>query len=613
MMFKRNKLILNSILFIAIFLGLIFTENVYAVDSFPASINGNISKRSDGMYEYLTSANTSSGKVSGVNLFGKIYSSSIGGGKAFCTSFKDKAPGYYPVFKEQKCTLLSKWPEAVSAGVGAIIYNARNADGSMSWDNYYLAEIAINKFLYNIEKGAYGTEKNNVPVSTSISSNAQYKKLYNAGVTAYNNYKASNGGVSVTLSNSTVEANIVSGTEVFDAASNTTTADVKIKVSVDATCLNKSGDKTSCNFSERKVTIDGASYDFSSSNGEVKVVDKVVKLSKEITVKKTLKNSNEEGSSTPTVGKVDASFKVKNKIPFQLAANYNCGKNSAGETLQSLSPNLLRFVNKTYEKTSSGQDTFQLERANLIIKKLDANGNLLAGAKIQVYSSNCDVVLDDSEVTDSSASDEDNIKSNTCDINHIKFADGSDTIVTDGTPIVINNLVVGQDYTVVEEAAPAGFVNEGITQNITITAGENEVVFKNYQSSIKISKQDITSHKELPGAELEILNSNGTSTNFKWTSSDKQQEISGLPDGDYILVERTAPRGYSVSESVNFTIENGKLKDDEDNTVVMYDSVVVEVEDTFTTQNVISMIVGLALVLSGTGIFVYAYKKKKTA
>ena len=62
-----------------------------------------------------------------------------------------------------------------------------------------------------------------------------------------------------------------------------------------------------------------------------------------------------------------------------------------------------------------------------------------------------------------------------------------------------------------------------------------------------------------------------------------------------------------------FTIEDGKLKDDDDNTLVMKDATIVEVPDTFNIQNIIAMISGVVLVGLGTGVLFYETKKKKKA
>ena len=159
---------------------------------------------------------------------------------------------------------------------------------------------------------------------------------------------------------------------------------------------------------------------------------------------------------------------------------------------------------------------------------------------------------------------------------------------------------------------PAGYVGGIISVEITISEdnSKNIITLTNTHSSIYVSKQSITSSKELPGAKLIITDAQGNEV-ANWTSTDKSQEIQGLSDGDYTLTELTAPQGYTLAESINFTIQDGKLKNDEDNTLVMKDATNVEVPDTFDIQNIIAMIAGLVLVGLGTGVLFYETKKKK--
>ena len=94
-------------------------------------------------------------------------------------------------------------------------------------------------------------------------------------------------------------------------------------------------------------------------------------------------------------------------------------------------------------------------------------------------------------------------------------------------------------------------------------------------------------------------------------STKEQKEIVGLPDGTYKLIEITAPKGYQQAESVEFTIENGRLKNDEDNVLIMYDDVLkVDVPDTLSARNILLIIGGLSIVALGIGIFLYGVKKK---
>lgn len=128
------------------------------------------------------------------------------------------------------------------------------------------------------------------------------------------------------------------------------------------------------------------------------------------------------------------------------------------------------------------------------------------------------------------------------------------------------------DYTLIETIAPKGYVlskeaikftlNEnGVTTNV-IMYNEREI------TKLKISKQDITTKEELPGATLEIKDINGK-TVAKWVSTDKPHYIEGLKEGEYTLTETIAPEGYVLSkETVKFVLEaDGSVK-----TVVMYNA-----------------------------------------
>lgn len=67
---------------------------------------------------------------------------------------------------------------------------------------------------------------------------------------------------------------------------------------------------------------------------------------------------------------------------------------------------------------------------------------------------------------------------------------------------------------------------------------------------VQISKVDIATGKELPGAELIIKDKDGN-TVAQWVSEDKPHYIEKLPAGDYKLTEITAPNGYQIAESIS--------------------------------------------------------------
>ena len=93
------------------------------------------------------------------------------------------------------------------------------------------------------------------------------------------------------------------------------------------------------------------------------------------------------------------------------------------------------------------------------------------------------------------------------------------------------------------------------------------VIMRDDITKVQISKVDIATGKELPGAELTITDKDGKQID-RWVSSDKPHYIEKLPAGEYTLTEVTAPDGYDIAESIRFTV----LPTGEVQTVVMKDA-----------------------------------------
>ncbi|MBQ5334990.1 MAG: Cna B-type domain-containing protein, partial [Oscillospiraceae bacterium] len=122
----------------------------------------------------------------------------------------------------------------------------------------------------------------------------------------------------------------------------------------------------------------------------------------------------------------------------------------------------------------------------------------------------------------------------------------------------------------------------------TVVKDDHKIVVKDDISTISISKSDMGG-EVLEGAEMTLrldeaseegakLNDKDSEGNYKisvenakddkvertgntitWTSSDKDVDMKGLPDGKYTLIENTAPDGYTVVTEFTFTIENGEI------------------------------------------------------
>ena len=93
------------------------------------------------------------------------------------------------------------------------------------------------------------------------------------------------------------------------------------------------------------------------------------------------------------------------------------------------------------------------------------------------------------------------------------------------------------------------------------------VIMRDDTIKVEISKKDLTTMEELPGAELTITDKDGKEID-RWVSTDKPHYIEKLPAGEYTLTEITAPDGYDIAESIRFTV----LPTGEVQTVVMKDA-----------------------------------------
>lgn len=93
------------------------------------------------------------------------------------------------------------------------------------------------------------------------------------------------------------------------------------------------------------------------------------------------------------------------------------------------------------------------------------------------------------------------------------------------------------------------------------------VIMQDDITKVQISKKDLTTNEELPGAELVIKDKDGTVID-RWISTNEPHYVEKMPAGDYTLTEITAPHGYKVAESISFTV----LPTGEIQTVVMKDT-----------------------------------------
>ena len=131
------------------------------------------------------------------------------------------------------------------------------------------------------------------------------------------------------------------------------------------------------------------------------------------------------------------------------------------------------------------------------------------------------------------------------------------------------------------------------------------VIPKHTPFKVSVSKQDITDHKELEGAHLQVTDEKGKIVD-EWVSGKEPHMIQNLFCGHtYTLTETIAPKNYKVAQSINFKVEeSGKIQK-----VVMYDELMpVKVKTGDNTNTAI--LFGLSgLSLLGLGLFKFRKRK----
>ena len=198
------------------------------------------------------------------------------------------------------------------------------------------------------------------------------------------------------------------------------------------------------------------------------------------------------------------------------------------------------------------------------ISKRDIYGNELKGAKMQIIDSEGNIV---------------------------------DEWTSDGTNHVVSKLGAGE-YVLKEIAAPDGYViatdikfSVDIYGNVTVENVDSTVVSDNGyplitmvddMTKVRISKRDITTGEELPGATLQIIDEDGNVVE-EWVSTDEAHFIEGklIAGKEYTLRETIAPDGYEIANEIRFTVnEDGSVAE-----VVMYDELTPKTTTPYTGDN----------------------------
>ena len=306
---------------------------------------------------------------------------------------------------------------------------------------------------------------------------------------------------------------------------------------------------------------------------------------------------------------------------------------------EDLAPTGLNLANDIEFEVSYEKENQQVEMIDTIneVSKVDEKGNLLKGAEMTVTSNKTKNIIDkwisgqhifditkdmkadlqkdgksegmyvddnDSTVTYSLTANKDRK-----DYTLMLAKDGEVTYTNvdingDETSHMIQGLEAGEEYVLKETKTPNGYATFK-TQTFTAEEGKDtSLSMTDEDTKIEISKQDITTKKELEGAKLKVTDKDGKVID-EWTSGKEPHMIKNLTAGEtYTLTEVIAPKNYKVAESIQFTVKDTGVAQK----VVMYDELLpikVKTGDN-THYEYYMMIAGLAVVVFG---IVYFRKK----
>lgn len=307
---------------------------------------------------------------------------------------------------------------------------------------------------------------------------------------------------------------------------------------------------------------------------------------------------------------------------------------------EDLAPTGLNLANDIEFEVSYEKENQQVEMIDTIneVSKVDEKGNLLKGAEMTVTSNKTKNIIDKwisgqhiFDVTDEMKAqlkengkaegtymdEEDSTvqysiaKNKGKDDYTVMFVKDGETTYTNidlqgnETRHMISGLEAGEEYVLKETKTPNGYATFK-TETFTAEEGKDtSLSMTDEDTKIEISKQDITTKKELEGAKLKVTDKDGKVID-EWTSGKQPHMIKNLTAGEtYTLTEVIAPKNYKVAESIQFTVKDTGVAQK----VVMYDEL-LPVKKVKTGDNshyeYYMMLAGLAVVVFG---MVYFRKK----
>ena len=188
-----------------------------------------------------------------------------------------------------------------------------------------------------------------------------------------------------------------------------------------------------------------------------------------------------------------------------------------------------------------------------------------------------------------------------------------DTISLDSTATAISSqLVFCGSYVLRELLAPSGYLIDSRRHEVNLAPDQQvetvqvQATVQDDYTKVTISKLDLVSGRELEGAQLMVIDAQG-SVVATWTTDGAPHRIDRLDPGDYLLREKSAPEGYLISEEVPFTVKaSGEIqkvvmKDDREKPAPIIGGSVAAASVPDTGDHRSAFALALAALLAGTG------------
>lgn len=151
----------------------------------------------------------------------------------------------------------------------------------------------------------------------------------------------------------------------------------------------------------------------------------------------------------------------------------------------------------------------------------------------------------------------DELEGATIVVTNIRTKNIVDKWVSGKEPHIIQGLIEGETYIMHEEIAIEGYV-KATDIEFTVTLDKETQHIEMIDKIVLISKTDLVTGEELPGAELIVTDKDGNEID-RWISTDVPHQVIGLEEGkEYLLTEITSPYGYEIAETITFKVTEDK-------------------------------------------------------